>query len=253
MADYQSNKVQIFPNVNDIPIAPTSSTGGNISHLYNLYNTLIDLIETDISTLQGISVTDYSTDITNLQTSVSSLQTSLNTNTNNISTNATGITANLNSIGTLTSNVSSLTTSNNNIQTNISSIQTRLDNAEADINTLFNDLGVVVTPLISGTTLYLDLENGSDTNDGLTSQTPFLTFNRLYAVLFSSDIPQILTINIKGTVTETINLEFTTTTIRAKGKENRAKIIITTTNIGDLTFNHSEALIKTNLVFPMFI
>ncbi len=122
MADYQSNKVEIFPNINDIPVAPTSSTGGNISHLYNLYNSLIDLLETDINTLQNTSVTDYSTDITTLQTDVGNLQTSVSSNTNNISTNANGIATNLNSIGTLNTNVSSLQTSINSNIANISSI-----------------------------------------------------------------------------------------------------------------------------------
>ncbi len=253
MADYQSRKVEIFSNINDIPVAPTSSTGGNISHLYNLYNSLIDLLETDINTLQSTSVTDYSTDISNLQTDVGNLQSSVSSNTNNISTNINNITTNLNSIGTLTSNVNTLTTSNNNIQATLGTIQTRLDNAEADINILFNDLGQQVTPLISGTTLYLDLDNGSDTNDGLTDTTPFLTLNKLYSILLGSDLPQILTINIKGTVTEKLNFEFLTTSIKAKGKENRAKIIITTTNVGDLIFNQSGILIQTNSFFPLFI
>ena len=253
MADYQSRKVEIFSNINDIPVAPTSSTGGNISHLYNLYNSLIDLLETDINTLQSTSVTDYSTDISNLQTDVGNLQSSVSSNTNNISTNINNITTNLNSIGTLTSNVNTLTTSNNNIQATLGTIQTRLDNAEADINILFNDLGQQVTPLISGTTLYLDLDNGSDTNDGLTDTTPFLTLNKLYSILLGSDLPQILTINIKGTVTEKLNFEFLTTSIKAKGKQNRAKIIITTTNVGDLIFNQSGILIQTNLFFPLFI
>ncbi len=48
MVDYQAKKIPIFPNINDIPKAPDSLEGGNISHFYDLYNQLIDDLEEDI-------------------------------------------------------------------------------------------------------------------------------------------------------------------------------------------------------------
>lgn len=52
MVDYQSKKIPIFPNINDIPKAPDSLEGGNISHFYDLYNQLIDDLEEDIGTAE---------------------------------------------------------------------------------------------------------------------------------------------------------------------------------------------------------
>ena len=246
MADYQAQKVNILTNINDIPVAPTASTGGNISHLYNLYNSLIDLLETDINTLQSTSVTDYSTDISNLQTDVGNLQTSVSSNTNNISTNANGIATNLNSIGTLNTNFSSLQTSVNSNTSNISSIDTRVTTNEADILTINQNLGVITESFPNGVTYFLDLNNGSDSDDGLTDTTPFLTLNKLIEVLNSKHIPQFLTVNIKGTITETIDFSKLSTLRLAKGKDNRARITLTTNDVTNFVINHSGALIKTN-------
>ena len=253
MADYQAQKVEIFSNINDIPIAPTSSNGGNISHLYNLYNQLIDLLETDIDTLQNTSVTDYSTDISNLQNSVSSLQSSVNTNTNNISTNTNNITTNLNSIGTLNTNFSSLQTSVNSNASSISAINSNITTIESDITTINANLGVITESFVSGTSFYLDLNTGSDSNDGLTDTTPFLTLDKLISTLNSKHIPQTLTINIKGVITETIDFSNLSTLINAKGKDNRATITITTNDTGNLTINNSGPLIKTNNNHPLKI
>lgn len=49
MANYQDKKVPIFPGINDIPKAPDSLEGGNISHFYDLYNGVIDDIELDVT------------------------------------------------------------------------------------------------------------------------------------------------------------------------------------------------------------
>ena len=43
MADYQASKVLIYSGINDIPIAPSSTSGGKISHFYNLYNQFIPI------------------------------------------------------------------------------------------------------------------------------------------------------------------------------------------------------------------
>ncbi len=253
MADYQSQKVNIFSNINDIPIAPTSSTGGNISHLYNLYNQLIDLLETDINTLQSTSVTDYSTDITNLQTDVGNLQSSVSSNTNNISTNTNNITTNLNSIGTLNTNFSSLQTSANTNASSISAINSNITAIESDITTINANLGVITESFVSGTSFYLDLNTGSDSNDGLTDTTPFLTLDKLISTLNSKHIPQTLTINIKGVITETIDFSNLSTLINAKGKDNRATITITTNDTSNFTINNSGTLIKTNNNHPLKI
>ena len=253
MVDYQNRKVPIFTGINDAPIAPTSSSGGNISHLYDLFNTLIDLLQADITTIESAATVDYSSDILALQNADTNFQQLINTNTTNLATNSNSITQNTTSIGTINTSLGNLTTSTGNIQASLGAAEQRLDDVEADIETLFNDLRVQVQPLASGTTIYVDLDNGSDTNDGLTSSTPFLTLERLYEVLFAADIPNLLTINIKGLVQQTLNFEFLTTSIREKGKENRAKVRITTTTLGDLIFFHNDVLVRTNPLFPIFI
>ena len=253
MVDYQNRKVEIFTGINDAVIPPSSTSGGNISHLYNLFNSLIDLLEGDISTLESSAQIDYSSDITALQNADVNLQQSIDTNANGVAANLNTLSQNSTSIGTINTTLGTLTTSTGSIQTSLGALQQRVDDAEADIETLFNDLGVVVQPLASGTTIYVDLDNGSDTNDGLTSQTPFLTLSRLYDLIFSTDIPELLIINIKGLIQETLNFQFLTTTVQAKGKENRAKIVITTTTLGDLIFFHNDILVKTNQFYPMII
>ena len=52
MADYQSFKIPIFTGINDVPRLPTSEEGGNISHFYDEYNKLIDLLQTNVSTIE---------------------------------------------------------------------------------------------------------------------------------------------------------------------------------------------------------
>ncbi len=55
MADYQAKKIPIFSDVNDVPIAPTADSGGNISHFDNLYNQLVDDLEENITTIEEIA------------------------------------------------------------------------------------------------------------------------------------------------------------------------------------------------------
>lgn len=49
MADYQAKKIPIFQGINDIPKAPDSLEGGNISHFYDIYNQLVDDLEEDVN------------------------------------------------------------------------------------------------------------------------------------------------------------------------------------------------------------
>ena len=288
MADYQSNKVLIFSGINDIPVAPSSTSGGNISHLYSLYNSLIDLLQTDIDTLQNTTVVDYSTDITNLQSSVSTLQTdvsnisanvttnnsSIIANTNNINSNTTAIaTANTNinnlsnsintntndistnssNIGTLTTDISSLQTSIGSNQTSINTLTTDITNLQTDVATLNSSSGLITESFANNINFFLDTVNGSDTNDGLSSSTPFLTLDKLISVLITKHLPQNTTISIKGTINQTIDLSGISTLINRKGKLNRAKVTFNSFDTGNFTINHSGTLIKTNNNFPLFI
>lgn len=52
MADYQSYKIPVFPNINDRPTAPTANAPGNGSHLIAQYNEALDAIAGDITHLQ---------------------------------------------------------------------------------------------------------------------------------------------------------------------------------------------------------
>ena len=53
MVDYSNKKVPIFSGINDQPIAPTADSGGNISHLYDLYNQVLDILTTDITNIEA--------------------------------------------------------------------------------------------------------------------------------------------------------------------------------------------------------
>jgi hypothetical protein len=52
MADYQNYKIEIFPNINDAPVAPTAIAGGNGSHLIAQYNAALEAIKADINLLE---------------------------------------------------------------------------------------------------------------------------------------------------------------------------------------------------------
>ncbi len=49
--EYELIKVKIFTDINDNPIAPSETSGGNISHFYSQFNQLINLVFRDLSTL----------------------------------------------------------------------------------------------------------------------------------------------------------------------------------------------------------
>ncbi|MDJ0577429.1 MAG: hypothetical protein QNJ65_19995 [Xenococcaceae cyanobacterium MO_234.B1] len=55
MADFQAKKIPIFSDVNDLAIAPTANSGGNISHFYDLYNQLVDDLEESITDVEEIA------------------------------------------------------------------------------------------------------------------------------------------------------------------------------------------------------
>lgn len=306
MADYQSRKVLVFSGINDIPIAPSATSGGNISHLYDLYNGLIDFIQADITALENTTVTDYSTDISNLQSTIASLQLDVTNLNNNITTNNSTIVSNTNDINanstaianintelttinsTITTNKnnadtqfvtvnSSITTNGNNISTNttninslnsdLTSLQTTVGNNSTNINTtnttiasiqtditnLQSNSGLITETFADNLVFFLDTVNGADNNDGLSNSTPFLTLDKLISVLITKHLPNNLTIAIKGTINQTIDLSGVSTLINRKGKLNRAKITFTTFDTGNFIINHNGTLIKTNNNYPLFI
>ena len=253
MANYQNKKVEIFSGINDIPLAPNSNSGGNISHLYNLYNTLIDLLETDINDLQASQSVDYSLDIITLQTNVSNLQTSLDINTNNLATNINNITTNTNSIGTLNTNVGNIQTSVNNNTSSISSIDTRVTTNENDIQEIYNSLGSISGVFFNGTNFYVDPFIGDDSADGLTPDTPLFTIYRLEEILSTKHLPELITINIRYYIGNTLDFSRVSTQLKGKEKENRPKIVITTDEVSNFQILHNKELIKTNNNFPLYI
>ncbi len=44
--DYESNKIDIYPNINDVPTAPSETQGSNISHIHDEHNKLVDSVIT---------------------------------------------------------------------------------------------------------------------------------------------------------------------------------------------------------------
>ena len=253
MVDYQNRKVPIFTGINDAPIAPTSSSGGNISHFYDLFNTLIDLLEADITTIASNAAVDYSTDITNLQSSIATLQTTTSNNSTSIGSNTASITTNTGDISTLNTNFSNLQTSVTNNGNSIGSLDGRVTTAEADILTLNQSLGGTVESFTDPTFFYLNLNAGSDSNDGLSAATPFLTLGKLIETLNSKHIPQNLSVNVIGIITETIDLSRVTTLVSRKNKINRATITFTTNQANNFSINHNQEIVKTNNNYPIKI
>ena len=49
MVDYSNKKIPIYSGINDQPIEPTAESGGNISHFYNLYNSLVDIVQVTVT------------------------------------------------------------------------------------------------------------------------------------------------------------------------------------------------------------
>lgn len=86
MAEYQNFKIPIFTGINDTPKLPTAQQGGNISHFYDEYNKLVDLLETDVSAIQTkilkiaineINIADNSTTINGVANQVLNIQNSV--------------------------------------------------------------------------------------------------------------------------------------------------------------------------------
>ena len=53
MVDYNIYKVPIFTGINDYPVAPSMTRGGNVSHFYHKYNQLIDAVVNDLNNIQN--------------------------------------------------------------------------------------------------------------------------------------------------------------------------------------------------------
>lgn len=51
--DLSSSLVPVFPGINDSPVAPTESKGGNGSHLVGVYNELITSLQSALNTLDS--------------------------------------------------------------------------------------------------------------------------------------------------------------------------------------------------------
>ena len=60
MINYQNKKVPIFTGINDTPIAPTPEQGGNISHFYDLYNFIVDVVQATVNNQGTIQADLYS-------------------------------------------------------------------------------------------------------------------------------------------------------------------------------------------------
>lgn len=56
MVDLSTKKIPVFTGINDNPVAPTSTAGGNGSHLIRRYNELVDLVQAQLN--QTVEVTD---------------------------------------------------------------------------------------------------------------------------------------------------------------------------------------------------
>lgn len=52
MVDLTPYKISIFPNINDLPLAPSASVAGNGSHIINRINALIDALNIELESLQ---------------------------------------------------------------------------------------------------------------------------------------------------------------------------------------------------------
>lgn len=59
MPNLQPFKTPIYTGINDAPVAPTSSKGGNGSDLIDRVNKLIDAVETALNASPGVSISDW--------------------------------------------------------------------------------------------------------------------------------------------------------------------------------------------------
>ena len=92
MANFQDKKIEIIQGINDVPEAPSTLKGGNISHFYNVYNQFVDSIQSVISQIET-NINDIQQSINTIQDSIDSLDTRITdlennqSNTNSSSTN----------------------------------------------------------------------------------------------------------------------------------------------------------------------
>lgn len=246
MVDYQSSKVPIFTGINDAPILPTATTGGNISHFYNLFNTLVDLLEADITVIETAANVDYSTDITALQNSISTLQTDTTANSNSLTTN--GVLINTNA-----TDIDNLETSVGDLQTNITNLDTRVTDTETNITTLTSSLGGVTETFANNTIIYLDLNAGNDSNDGLTNTTPILTISKLKSILESKFLPNELEIKVTGTIAETLDFSRLTYLLDKTIDNAYPTLKISTGDTVNFKIEHDRQLLISNNSFPLKI
>lgn len=246
MVDYQSNKIPIFTGINDAPILPTASSGGNISHFYNLYNTLIDLLQADITLIEAASTNTFATDIAALESSLASLQTIVTTNSNSLTANGVLINTNATDIDNLETSVSDL-------QTNIDSLDTRITDTETNISTLNSSLGGVSETFANNTIIYLDLNSGDDNNDGLSSGTPVLTIGKLKSILESKFLPNELEIKVIGTITETLDFSKLTYLLDKTLSDAFPTLKISTGDAVNFRVEHNRQLLRSNNSFPLKI
>ena len=158
MEGFEELKITIFPGVNDIPIAPTTTTGSNISHMHQQFNNLIDSVVTGNQELQD-SI-DYNYDY--FYDYCSSNKGFINANSTTISNNRNyhdGVTG--------------------NIQTNLAEVTGRVDNLETALlpqsiyefdNVTLSDDGnnnykYDITIPTTGKLLYILLNDTWDGND----------------------------------------------------------------------------------------
>ncbi len=158
MEGFEDLKISIFQGINDIPIAPTATTGSNISHMHKQFNDLINSVISGNESLQDtISYNyDYFYDY------CSSNKGFINANSTTISNNRTyhdGVTG--------------------NIQTNLAEVTVRVDNLETALlpQSIYEFFNVSLSPdgnnnykyditiPATGKLLYILLDNTFDGND----------------------------------------------------------------------------------------
>jgi len=60
--DLSNKKVSVFSGINDVPVAPTSTSPGNGSHIINQYNGLVDAVEVILNSISPASHTHWHID-----------------------------------------------------------------------------------------------------------------------------------------------------------------------------------------------
>lgn len=179
MVDFAPVKIEIYEGINDAPVAPNNTKGGNISHFYNRYNQLIDLIvqlrdellnqippetearitalETQVSSLDDYVNLELTADVTNIYNSINSTIALVNSTQQDTLTQAqTSLTE---AVNTINDTIAQLPT----YEGEISTLQVFLDDLQARVSALE---GTVEPPPIEYTPMtdyvLIDLEITSD-------------------------------------------------------------------------------------------